>query len=151
MVGARKAVAGAVVLGALLVGVVIGPASSSGLGDTATHEVGHVVFKGQIQGLLLFKPAGKSRTRMYLSLHNLRTNTAYDVIGSTRSCGRSLTNSSRLFGIDVAASEDTDAWKNLVLTGAVSRLQTMKSVRIIGEPRDGSATRSFCFQQIEKS
>jgi hypothetical protein len=130
---------------ALLAGVILWPsASSGGLGDTGTHEVGHVVFKGQANGLLLVKGQSRTRARVYLSLHDLRPNTAYDVIGSTRPCGKSLTNGSRLFGLDVKASQETDEWQNVVLRGSVARLGTMRSVRLIAEPFDGGATRTTC-------
>jgi hypothetical protein len=150
MAGTRRSLLGGITLGALLVGAAIPSVSGAGLGDTGTHEVGHVVLKGkgQLRGLMLLEPAGKSRTHVYLSLHFLRPNTAHDVIGSTRPCGKPLTNASRLFGLDVAASMETTEWQDIVLTGQVTRLRTMKSVRIIAEPRDGTATRTFCYQKI---
>ena len=149
MVASRRSLLGCITACALFGGVVLAPASGSAPGDTTTHEVGHVIFTGKVNGILVFKGVSRSRTRMYLSLHNLRRNTAYDVVASTRPCGRSLTNASRLFGLDVHASRATDNWQSILSSVPYSRVSTMRSVRLIGDALDGTAVPTRCYSHIE--
>ena len=144
MPGTRR-LFGAIVACAALAGVATAPVVGAG---PIYHEIGHVVFTGKVQGLLLAKPSGKSHTRMYLSLHGLRPETAYDVVGSKRPCGKSLTNASRLFGLDVHASQDTDEFQSLRLSIPFATLTAMKSVRLIAEPLDGSGVQRSCYVYI---
>jgi hypothetical protein len=140
---------GAVASFALLAGAATTPAFGASTGDTSTHEVGHVVFTGKVKGILVFKGVSQSRTRMYLSLHNLRRNTAYDVVASTRPCGQSLTGPSRIFGLDVHASRATDNWQSILLGVAYSRVSTMRSLRLIGDALDGTRVPTRCESHIE--